>query len=166
MHSPLGTQTERVNIQSKLSSQCVDQRRLPRARNSVEKIASAVWDTAFSIPLFTANEILAVGHDHIFNASFEHDGLHRSFLTAPVPPPATILVWNKNVNPVFGVLLVLLLGFENELLDDSVVPRYYADLDFEVRAPVGGTFRAGDPEPVAAIINCVGRVCQIRIFRQ
>jgi hypothetical protein len=156
---PLGAQTERVNIQTKLASQSVDERCLSRARDSIEEIASAIWDTAFSVPLFAANEILAIGHDHVLNTCFEYDRLHRSFLAAPIPSPATPLVRNKDVNPVLGILLVFLLGFENELLDDGVVPRYDADLDLKVCAPVSGTFRASDPQPMAAVINCVGRIC-------
>ena len=60
---------------------------------------------------------------------------------------------------MLSILLVLLLGFENELLDDGVVPRYDADLDLKVCAPVSGTFRTSDPQPMAAIINRVGRIC-------
>jgi hypothetical protein len=118
----------------------VDERRLSRARNSVEKIASAIWDTAFSIPFFAVNEIFAICHYHVLNTGFEYDGLHRTFLAASIPSPATPLVRNKDMNPVLGVLLVLLLGFENELLDDSVIPRYDADLDLKVCTPVSGTF--------------------------
>lgn len=72
---------------------------------------------------FTVHEILAVSDDHVLDAAFENDRVERALLTAPVPPPASPSVGDEYVDAVLGVLLVHLLGLEDELFDDGVVAR-------------------------------------------
>lgn len=52
VYVPLHAQTNDVNVQAKLTSQCMYETRLARPGHAMQKITTAVRNTAFTVPLF------------------------------------------------------------------------------------------------------------------
>ena len=75
------------------------------------------------------------------------------------PAPARVRVSKVDLDAVDCLCLVLLLGLEDELLEDGVVAGDDGDGEDLAGAAVGvGLAGAADAQPVPAVVNCMSSI--------
>lgn len=95
-------------------------------------------------PILRAQEVFAISQKHIFDAWLQHNRTHRALLTSSIPTPTAVSPWNgmrfvctlmirldsrighKNMDAMFGILLILALRLENEFLQNVIVASNHA----------------------------------------
>jgi hypothetical protein len=73
--------------------------------------------------LLGLQKVTRVVEKHFLYPRVQNNGRHRALMPRVGPAPATVRVCKVDLDPVNCLGLVLFLGLQDKLLEDSVIPR-------------------------------------------
>src|SRR5258707_1060035 len=102
------------------------------------------------LTLTNLKEVSTISQQHLLDTFLENNRTQRPLAPGVSPPPRPMRVGKIDVDSVFGICLVHLLGFENQLLQNRVVASNHTD-DMDESGAGSGRY---DPRSTYEIDRC------------